>query len=92
MPQPVASPSPGPAIPFLKAAVIIMGVLIVIGLVGLGYMVMQKLGKREADAVAATEPLGGPAEAAPVIASGGAARLHALGLPKGSQVIAMTAA
>jgi len=88
MPQ-TAMNDPNRMIPALKVAVIVMGVLIVIGLVGLGYMVIQKLGKREAEGEAAPVVASATTETGqPAVVNVGA-HLQSLGLPKGSTVGAM---
>lgn len=77
------------AIPALKVAVIVMGVLIVAGLVGLGFMVMQKIGKREAEGNGATTAATSSSEGGEGASLMHGAKLQGLGLPKGSQVSGM---
>ncbi len=79
-------------VPYLKVAVIVMGVMILVGLLGLGYMLYNKSQKREA----AEEANAGGAPASSE--SGGTSaqsmrsqRLVSLGLPPGSRVGEMTA-
>ncbi|MSO69588.1 MAG: hypothetical protein EXQ98_04830 [Alphaproteobacteria bacterium] len=79
-------------VPYLKVAVIVMGVMILVGLLGLGYMLYNKSQKREA----AEEANAGGAPASSE--SGGMSaqstrsqRLVSLGLPPGSRVGEMTA-
>ncbi|MGD9537060.1 MAG: pilus assembly protein TadG-related protein [Alphaproteobacteria bacterium] len=73
-------------VPYLKVAVVVMGVLIVLGLIGLGYMLYQRSQKQAAEdapaLAAASDAPAGAAASAPSPAS--------LGLPRGSRVTRMT--
>lgn len=78
-------------VPYLKVAVIVMGVMIFAGLIGLGYMLYNKSVKRQAAEEAGSAA--GPAAADGTSSSGPAGTLRALnlGLPQGSHVAEMTA-
>ena len=77
-------------VPYLKVAVIVMGVMIFVGLIGLGYMLYNKSAKREA-----AEELAGASAAAEgettTKQTGRALREVSHGLPAGSRVAEMTA-
>ncbi len=76
-------------VPYLKVAVIVMGVLIFVGLIGLGYMLYDKSAKRAAEE-AGVVPAASEAEGvAPQAVR--ALREISLGLPPGSRVSEMTA-
>ncbi len=78
-------------VPYLKVAVIVMGMMIFVGLIGLGYMLYNKSQRQaaeEADGIAA--PAGGEGEAAAPGATR-ALRSVSLGLPPGSRIGEMTA-
>lgn len=79
------------AIPYLKALVIVMGVLIVVGLLGLGYGLYQKtkLDEAPAETVFSNRPAE-PVSEAPS-QSAATARAASLGLPDGSYVLDMAA-
>ncbi len=78
-------------VPYLKVAVIVMGVMIFVGLIGLGYMLYNKSQRQAAeDAGAAPPPAAGEGEAGQS-QSARASRALSLGLPPGSRVGEMTA-
>lgn len=78
-------------VPYLKVAVIVMGVMIFVGLIGLGYMLYNKSAKRAAEeAGSAVAPAAAEGEAAGSQAAR-APREISLGLPPGSRVGEMTA-
>jgi hypothetical protein len=79
-------------VPYLKVVVIVMGVMIFVGLIGLGYMLYNKSAKREAaeEAAGAGTPVASDGDTvAPHAAR--ALREVSLGLPPGSRVGEMTA-
>jgi hypothetical protein len=79
------------AIPYLKALVIVMGVLIVVGFLGLGYTLYQKTKPDNAPAETVfTDQSAEPAAEAPM-QSTTATRATSLGLPSGSHVRDMAA-
>jgi hypothetical protein len=88
-----AQPEEAPAwVPYLKVAVIVMGVLIVLGLIGLGYMFYARSQKQAAEEAAAITLMPDPATgAATTEQDAGIPSPVSLGLPRGSRVTQMSA-
>lgn len=78
-------------VPYLKVVVVVMGVMIFVGLLGLGYMLYNKSQKRDAAEEASAGDAPATADGETAAPAGRAQRSVSLGLPPGSRVGKMTA-